>query len=79
MEIMSEAQACLIRCLRLSGMGMGQIIEILEMVWDEETTIEFLEELTQNPTLDHKTLYSIASKVFKKYKSKTEEYDILNG
>ena len=79
MEIMSEAQACLIRCLRLSGMDMGQIVEILEMVWPEEATLEFLEELTHNLTLDHKTLYSIASKVFEKYKSKTEEYDILDG
>ena len=67
MEIMSKAQACLIRCLRISGMDMGQIIEILEMVWSEESTIEFLEELTQNPTLEHKTLYSIAAEISKKY------------
>ena len=73
MEIMSKAQSCLIRCLRLSGMTMGQIIDILEMVWEEEATIEMLEQLTKEPTLDHAKLYSIACEISKKYESETIE------
>ena len=71
MEIMSKAQACLIRCLRISGMDMGQIIDTLEMVWEEEATIEMLEQLTQETTLDQARLYSIACEISQKHKIET--------
>lgn len=70
-EIMSKAQACLIKCLRISGMDMGQIIEVLEMVWEEEDTLEMLEILTQKPTLNQAKLYEIASKISQKQRKQT--------
>ena len=54
-------------------MTMGQIIEVLEMVWEEEKTLEMLENLTQNPTLDQAELYSTACEIAEKYKSETEQ------
>ena len=73
MEIMSKAQACLIRSLKLSGMNISQIIDILEMVWDEEATIEMLEQLTKKPTLNPAKLYSIASEISQKYPTQMEQ------
>lgn len=63
MEIMSKAQACLIRCLRISGMTMAQIIDILELVWEETATLQMLEQITKEPTLDQAKLYSIACEI----------------
>ena len=63
MKIMSKSQACLIKCLRISGMTISQITEILEMVWEEDATLEMLERLTKEPTLNHKKLYSIACEI----------------
>ena len=66
MQAMSKAQECLIKCLRLSGMTIAQISEIVEMLWEEDVTIEMLQKLTESPTLDHKKLYSIALEISKK-------------
>ena len=69
MEIMNKAQECLIKCLRISGMDMGQIVNIVEMLWEEKATVEMLEFLTQNPTLNQEHLYSIACEISQNYKN----------
>ena len=47
-------------------MTIAQISEIVEMLWEEDVTIEMLQKLTESPTLDHKKLYSIALEISKK-------------
>ena len=73
MEIMSKAQECLIKCLRISGMTIAQIIEIVEMLWEEDATLEMLEHLTLNPTLDQAKIYSIACEISQKHKCEEKE------
>ena len=75
MEAMNKAQDCLIKCLRISGMTMAQIIDIVEMLWEEETTLEMLEQLTKNPTLNQAELHSIACAISQKYKNVKTEVD----
>ena len=65
---MNKAQECLIRYLRISGMTIAQIAEILEMLWEEESTLEMLEYLTRYPTLDHKMLLDKAEEIANRYK-----------
>ncbi|MBQ5320499.1 MAG: hypothetical protein J6K88_00305 [Oscillospiraceae bacterium] len=69
MEVMSKAQECLIKCLRISGMTFSQIIKMVDLLWEEEATMEFLEWLYQNQTLDQAELYSIALRISEKYKN----------
>ena len=68
MEAMNKAQECLIKCLRISGMTMAQIVEIVEMLWEEDATLEMLERITKEPTLDQASLFSIAREISEKTK-----------
>ena len=68
MEPMSKAQECLIKCLRISGMDLAQIAEIVEMLWEDEATIEMLECLTQHPTIDQVKIFSMACEIAQKNK-----------
>ena len=77
MEVMSKAQATLIQCLRISGMTIPEIIDILDKVWDEDLTIMMLEKIADNPTLSPAELYSIACEISEEDKKETELLDSL--
>ena len=74
MLIMTKAQECLIKCLRISGMSIAQIIKTADML-EEEATLEMLQQLTENPTLDHNELHTIACEISQKYKREEREVE----
>ena len=73
MEVMSEAQATLIKCLRILGMTIPEIIDTLDKVWDEDLTIMMLEKIADNPTLSPSELYSIACEISKEHRLPQEQ------
>ncbi len=73
MEIMNDLQKVLTECLIISGMTLPRIMYIVGILWEPKATLEMLEWILENQTLDQAELYKTALKISKKYPIPDEE------
>ena len=77
MKILTKQQEVLADCLFQSGMQLRTVMYIQAILWEPKATLEMLEWILENQTLDQAKLYKTALKISKKYPIPDDEEEYV--